>query len=226
MVDLSKPLKQCILMNNFKEDDINELLKNMKYKLNNYSKNEVVALEGSDCTSIGIVIKGSVEVQKIYASGKTVTISKLIEGNIFGEVIIFSNRNTYPATITSTENSIVMFIGKEEILKQSSLNPNFLKNFMTLLSNKILMLNNKLKNISYQTIRQKIVSYLLDEYDAQKKLTLKLSCTKKELAEQLGIPRPSLSRELINMKDEGLLDFVKNDITICDIELLEEVLSN
>ncbi|MBI6872605.1 Crp/Fnr family transcriptional regulator [Clostridium aciditolerans] len=226
MKDLISILKQCILMKSFSEDDIEELLKNINYSVNSYSKGEIIALEGSNCSSIGIVLSGSVEVQKIYASGKTVTISKLNEGHIFGEVIIFSNRSTYPATIASPENSKVMFISKENILKLSSINSKFLNNFMTLLSNKILMLNNKLRNISYQTIRQKIASYILEEYESQQKLTIKLSCTKKEMAEQLGIPRPSLSRELINMKDEGIIDFVKNTITILDLELLEEILSN
>lgn len=226
MNEIIKILKQCILMKGFSEDTIDEILKNINYTINSFSKGELLALEDSYCSSIGIVIKGSVEVQKIYASGKTITMSNLDVGNIFGEVIIFSNKSTYPATIAASENCQVMFISKENILKLCSLNSNFLSNFMTLLSNKILMLNKKLRNISYQTIRQKIASYVLDEYKSINKLTISLKCTKKEMAEQLGIPRPSLSRELINMKDEGILDFNKNIITILDLESLENILFN
>lgn len=226
MKELINTLKQCILMKGFNENDIEDLLKSINYSVNCYSKGELIALEGSNCSNIGIILSGSVEIQKIYASGKTVTISKLNEGHIFGEVIIFSNRSTYPATISSPGNSKIMFISKENILKLSSINSKFLNNFMTLLSNKILMLNNKLRNISYQTIRQKIASYILEEYESQQKLQIKLSCTKKEMADQLGIPRPSLSRELINMKNEGIIDSVKDTITILDLELLEDVLSN
>lgn len=226
MKDLINVLKQCILMKGFKENDIEELFKSISYSINSFSKGEIVALEGSDCSSIGIVLKGSIEVQKIYASGKTITISKLNEGHIFGEVIIFSNRNTYPATIASPENSKIMFISRENMLKLCSMNSKFLNNFMALLSNKILMLNNKLRNISYQTIRQKVASYILEEYEIQKKSNISLNCTKKEMAEQLGIPRPSLSRELINMKDEGIIDFVKSTITILDLDMLEEILDN
>ncbi len=32
------------------------------------------------------------------------------------------------------------------------------------------------------------------------------------MAELLNIPRPSLSRELVNMKEEGIIDFYKNKI--------------
>lgn len=219
-------LKQCILMKGFSEELIEDILKDINYTINSFSKGEIIALEDSCCTSIGIVLKGTVEVQKIYASGKTITMSKLEVGNIFGEVIIFSNKSTYPATIAASNNCEIMFISKENILKLCSLNSIFLSNFMTLLSNKILMLNSKLRNISYQTIRQKIASYILDEYKAINKLTISLKCTKKEMAEQLGIPRPSLSRELINMKDESIIDFEKNNITILDLETLENILFN
>jgi CRP-like cAMP-binding protein len=211
-------------MNDFSQKDICETLKNINYTTTLFSKGQIVALEGTHCSNIGILLDGSVEVQRIYASGKTVTMSKLTLGNIFGEVIIFSNKNTYPATITASENCRIMFIPKESILKLCAFNGTFLNNFMTLLSNKILMLNKKLQNISYQTIRQKVISFILDEYKVQNNLILTLNCTKKEMAEQLGIPRPSLSRELISMKDEGIIDFHKNTISILDLNILEDAL--
>lgn len=226
MKEVIGSLKKCILMKGFDEKSIEEIIAKINYKIDDYNKGEVIALEDAHCSSIGIVIKGTVEVQRIYGSGKTITISKLEVGNIFGEVIIFSNENTYPATISASDQCQVMFISKDSILKLSSISPGFLSNFMTLLSNKILMLNKKLRNISYQTIRQKVVSYILDRYKSENKLTFSLNCTKKEMAEQLGIPRPSLSRELISMKEERLIDFEKNLITILDLDFLESILIN
>ncbi|MBP2033687.1 CRP-like cAMP-binding protein [Clostridium algifaecis] len=219
-----EPLKKCILMKDFTEDDIDNFLNKVNYTICNYSREEVIAFEGSNCSSIGIVLSGNVEVQRIYASGKSITMGVLREGNIFGEVVVFSNKNTYPSTIISSHNSTVMFISKANILKLCNLAPIFLKNFMTLLSNKILMLNKKLKNISYQTIRQKITYFILDEYKVQNKLTIKLDMTKKSLAEQLGIPRPSLSRELLNMERENLIHMNKNIITIIDINSMYNLL--
>ena len=45
------------------------------------------------------------------------------------------------------------------------------------------------------------------------------------MAEMLNIPRPSLSRELTNMKEDGLIDFYKNNIKILDLEGLKKVFS-
>lgn len=44
------------------------------------------------------------------------------------------------------------------------------------------------------------------------------------MAELLNIPRPSLSRELIKMKEDGIIDYHKNKLKIIDIDLLEECL--
>ncbi|MBV4436970.1 Crp/Fnr family transcriptional regulator [Clostridium tyrobutyricum] len=217
-------LKKCILMNNFTENNIKDLLSKINYIVKNYEKDEVIAIEDSHCAKIGILLDGNVEVQKIYASGKNITISKLNIGNIFGEVIIFSNKNKYPATIISSNNSKILFISKENILKLCSISPIFLNNFMALLSNKILMLNKKVKSMSYQTLRQKICFYIIEQYKFQNNSTIKLNMTKKEIAEQLGVPRPSLSRELINMKNENLIEMNKNTITIKDIDYMYELL--
>ncbi|WP_294182305.1 Crp/Fnr family transcriptional regulator [uncultured Clostridium sp.] len=224
MKNIYDVLSNCILMKNFSENDIEKLLAKIEYTPRKYSKGEVIAIEELDCSKIGIVIDGNVEVQKTFSSGKVITLGILRESDIFGEVIIFSNRNTYPATITASSSTSVMFISKEDILKLCNIFPMFLKNFMSLLSDKILMLNKKLKNISYETIRQKISSYILEEYHQQKNLKIYLNCTRKEMADQLGIPRPSLSRELINMKKDNLIDFNKNLIFIKDIDSLEDLL--
>ncbi|MDK2800467.1 MAG: hypothetical protein PWQ70_2086 [Clostridiales bacterium] len=224
MKDLINPLSICPLFKGFSENEILCVIQHIHYKITCFSKGQTIAIEEDECSSIGIVMEGSVEIQKVFASGKTITIAQLSNGNIFGEVIIFSDMNRYPSTIVSTQNTRIMFITKEEIINLCSFNHHFLNNFMGLLSSKILLLNRKLKNLSYQTIRQKVSNYILEEYHRQKKLMIALPCSRKAMAEQLGVPRPSLSRELINMREEGLIDFDKNTIKINNLSALEESL--
>ncbi|EJO5348914.1 Crp/Fnr family transcriptional regulator [Clostridium botulinum] len=217
-------LNKCILFKDFEEKCIEKILKNINYKVKDYKKDEVIAIEGDACSTIGIILDGNIEIQKLFSSGKAVTITTLIAGDIFGEVIVFSSMNKYPSTIISSSNSTVMFISKDNIVKLCSLDSLILNNLMGLLSNKILMLNKKVKNLSYETIRQKISSFLLDQYQKQNSLIIKLSMSRQALSELFGIPRPSLSRELINMKNDKLIDFEKNIITIKNLDGLEKIL--
>lgn len=221
MDQIINALRDCLLFQDFSEQEIHEALKNISYSMRSYAKDTIIAIEDDKCVNLGIVIEGSIEIQKLFASGKSLTIARFFKGEIFGEVIIFSNTNQYPATIVSSQNSKVMFVAKEEIVKFCSLSTHFLNNFIGSLSDKILLLNKKLKNLSYHTIRQKVSSYLLEEYHKQKKSMITLSFSKKEIAEQLGMPRPSLSREFINMRDEGLIDFDRNVVKIIDPDTIE-----
>ncbi|MCY6369892.1 Crp/Fnr family transcriptional regulator [Clostridium ganghwense] len=224
MNSIIKDLKSCKLFSSFAEDQLYQILNNINYKIGAFDKDQTIALEGDPLSSIGIVLEGTVEVQKNYPSGKTVTISKIKQGGIFGEVIIFSNMKEYPSAIMSTDKSKIIFISKTDIINLCSSNSVFLNKFMGLLSNKILMLNKKLKNLSYGTIREKLASFLLDEYKKQKSLTINIKFSRQELADQFGTTRPSLSRELINMREDNLIEFTRNTITIIDLEKLEDCL--
>ncbi|MPN38896.1 hypothetical protein SDC9_186421 [bioreactor metagenome] len=96
---------------------------------------------------------------------------------------------------------------------------------MELLSSKILNLNKKVTELSLETLRQKIIFYLLQLYKEQKTLKLKLPISKKSLAEYLGVQRPSLSRELINMKNEGLISMEKDLVHVLDLETLQDYIN-
>jgi CRP-like cAMP-binding protein len=224
MRDIIPILKNCIIFKGFNDNSIEEILSKIELTICDFSKDQYIAIEGDNCNSLGIVIAGEVEIKKIFASGKNVTLAKLSEGNIFGEVIVFSKMSKYPSTIVAASNVSILFISKQNIITLCSNNATLLNNFMGLLSNKILMLNKKLTNLSYDTLRQKIASFLLDNYKINKNLTFTINASRKEMAEELGVLRPSLSRELINMQNEGIVDFHKNSFKILDVERLESII--
>ncbi len=214
-------LKDCILFKGLNNVEILDLLAKAQYSVKQYKRDEVVAVEEEQCRALAIVIEGAVQVQKIYASGKTVTLTRLGPGKIFGEAIIFSNTHMYPATIVAAVDSTIMYITKEDIINFCRYSPVVLENFMRLLSDKILMLNRKVKELSFETLRQKVCHFILEEYNRQRSLTIRLNLSRKAMAEHMGVQRPSLSRELIKLKNEGLIDFDKNSLIIKDLEGLE-----
>lgn len=226
MLEFIDVLNKCIIFKKFSPQEINNLLLNINYKITFYAKDSIIAAESDECSSLGLILSGSVEVKKLFASGKTVTIAKFLPSDIFGEVIIFSETHKYPSTIVSSDDCKILYITKEAILQLCTINSIILSNFMGLLSNKILMLNKRLKNFSYNTIREKVASFLLDIYYVRKKLIFQIDFSRKEMAESLGIPRPSLSRELVNMKNEKIIDFHKNTFKILDLNKLEDTILN
>nr|WP_272876582.1 Crp/Fnr family transcriptional regulator [Clostridium sp. Cult1] len=214
-------LSKCILFKDINKKEIINILEKIPYQIIDYSRGQVIAIEGDDCHSLGIILKGKVEIQKIFPSGQITTINNFKEGNIFGESLVFSDRHTYPATITAIESCTIMYIEKTDIVNLSMLNSRILTNFVSVLSDRILMLNDRISNLSQDSLRKKISNFLLSEYKKQNNIVLTFPYTRKKMAELLNVPRPSLSRELTNMKNEGIIDFDKNIIKILDLDLLE-----
>ncbi|MGB9975581.1 Crp/Fnr family transcriptional regulator [Thermovenabulum sp.] len=224
MKEIVSSLTLCPLFKGMSIKDIEDILNSVNYKIKPFNKGQLIAVEGDDCLNIGIILDGSVEIKKFYASGRSITVASLKKGNIFGEVIIFSDIRKYPSTITAFTETKIMFISIDDVIKLCNGNKKFLFNFISLLSNRILMLNEKITIISQKSIRQKISLLLLEEYKKNKSLILELPLSRKDLAEYIGIPRPSLSREMIKLKNEGIIDFKKNTIKILNLSELENSL--
>lgn len=219
-----KALQCSELFKGFSNNEIQAMLQSTPYSLISFGKNQVIAVEGEACSSIGIIINGSIDIKKILVSGKTVTITNMNIGDIFGEVLVFSETNKYPSTIIAAKDTKVLFISRASVLRLSHNNLSFLNNIMSLLANKVLLFNEKIRYLSMQTIRQKISNLLLDYYKKQNSLSLTLPFKRREMAELLDIPRPSLSREMIHMREDGLIDFNKSTVDILNLNTLESEL--
>ncbi len=224
MDEVIHALLKSTLFKGFSRAEISVILKIVSHHIKEIEKGNPLALEGDPCPGIGIMTKGTAEIQRVYTSGKSVTIDTLKPGDSFGEIILFSDVSWYPVTIITRENTQAVFLSRKAVIDLCSTHPAFLTNLLRQLSNRIILFNERLKSLSYQTIRQKVANLLLDECN-EHNFKFNLSYSRKEMADKLGIPRPSLSRELALMKQEGLIEFQMNSFTILNPEGIRECLT-
>lgn len=224
MFDIQHALSLNKLFKDFNNQEVNQFLVYSQFQTKNYLAGQVIAFEGEPLTKIGLILDGIIEVQKNYPSGKKIMISQLKTGDVFGEVIIFSGKEVFPSTLVSDQNTKIMFVEKMKVIKICSQNEKFLRNLLELLSEKILILDHRLQLLAGETIRHKICFYLLEHYREQRNLNIHISSTREKIAEQFGITRPSLSRELSRMAREGLIGLRKHIIIIKDLSGLENAL--
>lgn len=216
-------LERCPLFQGISRDDLYGILNNMACDLLPIQRDSFIAMEGDAYRQISIILSGEVAIKKIYGSGKSVTVTTLGSGEIFGELMVFTQR-VLPSTVYAQTNVNLLQIPQQEVLRLSQEQPLFLQNLIGLLSDKIWMLNEKLKLLSYGSLRQKIASLLLEYYQQQQTLDLDLPFSRQEMADRLGVARPSLSRELAHMKKTGYIDFWKNHVRLLKPEALESIM--
>lgn len=213
------------MFKNKNKSEIKSTLKDFNYITSVFEKNDIIALEGEPCTRVGLILDGSIDIKRVLSSNNTIHLSSLSKGNLFGEIIAFSDTKTYPATVIASTNSEIIFIGKNEFIRFCTTHPDFLEMFLNDLTNKILTLNKSITSLSLTSIKEKVANFLIVEYNTQNTSFIKLNMTKQKLSETLGVPRPSLSRELINMKNLGLIDYSKDYIKILDLESIKSILT-
>lgn len=214
-------LKKTCFFKGINEKEIDEILKSQLYLVREYKKNEVIANQGEKCNSLSVILEGKAVIQTIYENGKVLTLSNFNVSDVFAEALLFSKDKEYPATVMAVENCKILSFPKQSVLGIMQKNAKFAENMLEILSQKIVILNRKINLVELDSIRRKVCKILLDNYKKNKSYIYKIA-SKKELAEELGIPRPSLSRELINMRDMGLIEFNLKEIKITNLEGLED----
>lgn len=218
-------LQATPLFRGIDREDLNKMLECLKPRIRRYKYREIVALYGSSLSGIGIVVSGKIALTRETYSGNRIMLGILDSGDIFGETAAFSNDRTWPVTVIANEDCQLLFLPPDKIQGNCSnictAHSILILNMLNILSNKALMLNKKIEYLSAKSIRGKISSYLLEEYRQNNKTAFRIPMKRHELADYLGIPRPSLSREMIMMKKEGIIDYDGSWVQINDILTLE-----
>ncbi|MEA4887521.1 MAG: Crp/Fnr family transcriptional regulator [Bacteroides graminisolvens] len=207
----------------FRNVSAGELRKNFEgltYKVKNYTKGEILAHQGDVCNKLIILTKGSVRGEMIDESGRIVKIEDIASPRALAPLFLFGAANRFPVEVTANENTEVIIIPKESVIKLFARNEAFLENYMNMSANYAQTLSEKLFFMSFKTIRQKLASYFL-RLSATQGSQILLDRSQQELADYFGISRPSLAREVSHMQDDGLIKADRKQITILNKEKLK-----
>ncbi len=220
-------LSQCALFENIRRDQMLSILTCMNLRISEHKKNDYLTNAGEDLSQIGVVLSGTVALTKDTVMGNRVIIGLLGAGEMFGEMAAYSGNKSWPVSVIAQTNCTVMFFPQDKIVgccdKVCISHKQLILNMLKVVSNRALMLNKKVEYLSIKSLRGKISSFLLEEHKKSGNKTFQLELNRNELADFINVSRPSLSRELCKMRDEGLIDFHGTAIKIEDIEALKEL---
>jgi len=198
----------------FRAEELKGILDSLRYEVKEYKKDEIIHLQNEQCYSLDLILAGKVTVQNIDKNGNILTIDTFAKGDIIGVNLLFSSRNVYPMTVIASSKTLIIRMKKALVLELCRRSQLFMIGLMSSISDKTLILTDKINAISRKTIRQYILDFLKFEQSRQGSNIIKLTLSKKELAERLGVPRSSLGRELFKMREDGLLEYNARTITL------------
>lgn len=219
--------RNCMLFEKMTAEELSLLLGCLKPRIRKLGKNDIANVEGELLEGIGVMLSGQAAVVKESAAGNRIILAMLKPGDLFGEMAAFSGSGKWPATIVAQTACSIMYMPPDKILGQCEKacqeHRVLIMNMLGILSRKALNLNRRLEYLSIKSIRGRIASFLLEHYKKIGRAAFLLPMNRNELADYLNVPRPSLSREMCRMRDEGMFDFHRSSVQLKDIEALKAV---
>ncbi|NOR22117.1 MAG: cyclic nucleotide-binding domain-containing protein [Candidatus Aminicenantes bacterium] len=194
-------------------------------RLKKYRKDELLFSAQQKANGLYYVQSGEIRVFKMDEQGREVEVVRLEPGDFLGEAILFVS-SVFPFFAQAVKDSKVLFFDKNKIFKKIDEEPSIAKFFLNLLARKCLILNRRIESLGLETVRQRLIQYLLLHCSGEQQCAVELKTKKVELAKILGTISETLSRNLKQMQDEGLIEVEGNKIHIKDcLKLRLELLS-
>ena len=219
MINFIEKLKKNELFGNLSIEDYKIALDPDSCIIGHYKKNAVIMQENEPCRSVGYIVEGALSVQQLSPSGETVKIEMLKQGDCFGPALLFSPKPFYPYTLITSKSTIIAYIQFfqiEELIKKSDA---FSKNYIQLLSGRILTFQHKIRILSQNDVRSRLILYFSEELEKTGKPSFQLVNSKAEIADLIGVARPSVSRELKRMQEDHLIAVDRDTVTIIKTQL-------
>ena len=182
------------------------------YKEKIYKRGEVIFNEGEVCERIGFIEYGHVSISTISYANNEYEIKSLKDNSFFGAFVLFSASPYYLGSAVAKVNTKVIFFSKDNLLKAFK-DENFLINYLKLTTKESLQTQQKIKILSQSSIKEKIL-FLLNENKNRNNTNIYKIKSKESLAKLINCPRPSLSRVLIELRNENIIDFNRYYITL------------
>lgn len=181
---------------------------------------EVLFYEGQPCKGMHIISRGRLRIFKTAASGREQVLAVNGPGETVAEVPVFDG-GPYPASVIALEDTEIAFISRKDFQDYCLDHPEVALKVLAFVGARLRGLVNIIEELSFTTIRQRLVAMLVRLAQTEGKQTARgtevlLPGSHQELANQLGTVRELVSRNLMRLQAEGLLDVDARQIVIKD----------
>lgn len=180
-----------------------------------FQKQEVIWSEGEPARKVGIVLSGCVQVVSEDVFGNRNILEKLMPGELFGAAYACAGVGGSPVSVVAVTDSQVFQVDIQRVLEvcpaSCPFHQQLIRNLVTILAGKNVMLGEKLRHLSKRTTREKLLSYLSETAKQKNARHFVIPCNRQELADYLCVERSAMSAELSKLRRDGVLDYRKSE---------------
>ncbi len=194
--------------------------------LKKYKKRDLIFMEGHHPNNLYYLKKGEIKTYKTNSFGKDLITGIHKEGSFLGYIPLLEDKpyNENAEALTETELSA---IPKIDFLSMVYSQKAVAQKFLKLLSCNLEEMENRLLDIAYQSVRQRVAGALLrliKEYSQQGGAIL-ITIARRDISSIIGTTTESLNRTLADFKDERLIEITSDGLKILDKQRLQRIVN-
>jgi CRP-like cAMP-binding protein len=220
MVSYNEILMKSDLFSGLTLKELDTLIDYSSCEVATYPKDTLVVQETDRCERMSFILEGSMSIQQIQSSGESLTLKLLEKGESFGQALLFVENSIYKYSFLTLSETVLLHIPVGQVKRMLKESFTFNLNYIIFLSNRLEYVRNKIFILSQKDVRSRLLIYLKGQSKKKNSLAFRLENTRTEIAELIGVARPSISRELTKMEEDGLIKLNKKEITILKPEIL------
>jgi CRP-like cAMP-binding protein len=217
-------LSNNYLFSNLSDQQIGELVRNIHHRVRTHPKGDLIASSGESYTSLLIIVKGKVVGELIDFEGRVLRIEELKAPDTIASAFIFGTTNRLPVNITAMEETRLLVIDRNELLRLMKKNEQILHNYLNIMANRAQTLSKKIRLLGMHSIKGKIAHYLLELESKSNLSAIKLPHSQSEIADMFGVTRPSVGRVFREMHHLGFIHARGKNVRILDKSGLSKLL--
>ncbi len=189
-----------------------------------YSKGEIIFRDNSLPSGIFFIRSGKVKKYKTDNDGREQIIYVANTGELIGYHALLSEER-YPDSAAALEDSVVMFIPREDFLEALAMSKVLSQRLLKLLSHEFTVLANSITFFAQRSVRERLATLLVVLREKYKEnfepgMVVEINLSRDDLASLVGTARENVVRVLAEFKEEGILETKGRKIIVKDVKKL------
>ena len=224
--DLATALGNTALLSNLTPAELKTLAARTSRKL--FSAGELLFSEGEACTGLHIIARGKVRIFKSSVGGRVQVLAVNVPGESVAELPVFDG-GPFPASAVAVDDAEIAYISRRDFHAYCMEHPEVALKMLQVVGSRLRRLVGIIEELSFTTVRQRLIVSLLKLAQSKGRKTsagieFQLPATHQELANQLGTVRELVSRNLMRLQAEGMLEVDARRIVVKNLAGMKALL--
>ena len=219
-------LKDTLLIQNLNDTEIQRILYCSHAETLTFPKGQTIIFPDDKPAVLYLILEGTVILEQYNYMGKPMNIEYRSAGSLFGETDVFLDKDSFGYTVRTESPCRILTADRSFFFRTCEKNcehhSQAIFNMLHIFALDNHQKQERLDLLTCGELEQRLARYLLENRTGAD--TVFLSMNRSELAAYLNTTRPSLSRTLSGLQNQGALQIAgRNQIKILNPDILQDI---